>query len=112
VKLPESPTVDVGRALEMIGEKVHTFGGRVEDTSPTGVIAVFGLEPVDNAPSHAALVALAIQNAAARAHTAGRDGGVVSAIHCADHLVAHHDSAPVIGVDGKGATWSILERTP
>jgi DNA-binding NtrC family response regulator/tetratricopeptide (TPR) repeat protein len=110
VKLPESPTVDVARALEMIGEKVRTFGGRVEDTSPTVVIAVFGLEPVDNAPSHAALAALAIQNAGARAHTAGRAGGVVSAIRCADHLVAHHDSAPVIGVDGKGATWSILER--
>jgi DNA-binding NtrC family response regulator/tetratricopeptide (TPR) repeat protein len=110
VKLPESPTVEVGRALEMIGEKVRTFGGRVEDMSPTGVIAVFGLEPVDNAPSHAALTALAIQNAAARAPAAGRAGGVVSAIHCADHLVAHHDSAPVIGVDGKAATWSILER--
>ncbi len=110
VKLPESPTVEIGRALEMIGEKVRTFGGRVEDTSPTGVIAVFGLEPVDNAPSHAALAALAIQNAAARAHTAARAGGIASAIHCADHLVAHHDSAPVIGVDGKGATWSILER--
>jgi DNA-binding NtrC family response regulator/tetratricopeptide (TPR) repeat protein len=110
VKLPESPTVEVGRALEMIGEKVRIFGGRVEDPSPTGVIAVFGLEPVDNAPSHAALAALAIQNAAARTHTAGRAGGVVSAIHCADHLVARHDQAPVIGVDGKGATWSILER--
>ena len=110
VRLPELPTADVGRALEMIGEKVRAFGGRVEDTSPTGVIGVFGLEPVDNAPSHAALAALAIQHAAARAHTRGGAGDVVSAIHCADHLVAHHDSALVIGVDGKGATWSILER--
>ncbi len=110
VKLVESPTVDVGRALEVAGEKVRTFGGRIEETSPTGVIAVFGLEPVDNAASHAALAALAIQNAASRARTAGSEGGVVCAIHCADHLVAHHDAAPVIGVDGKDATWSILER--
>jgi transcriptional regulator with AAA-type ATPase domain/tetratricopeptide (TPR) repeat protein len=110
VKVLESLTIDVGRALEVVGEKVRTFGGRIEEASPTGIIAVFGLEPVDNAPSHAALAALAIQNAAARAHTAGRAGGVVSAIHCADHLVAHHDSAPAIGVDGKDATWSILER--
>jgi DNA-binding NtrC family response regulator/tetratricopeptide (TPR) repeat protein len=110
VKLLASSTVDVGRALEMVGEKVRTFGGWIEEASPTGVIAVFGLDPVDNAPSHAALAALAIQNTAARAHTAGRDGGVVSAIHCADHLVAHRDSRPVIGVDGKAATWSILER--
>ena len=110
VKLLESPTVDVVRALEVAGEKVRTFGGRIEETSPTGAIAVFGLEPVDNAASHAALAGLAIQKAASRAHTAGSEGGVVCAIHCADHLVAHHDSAPVIGVDGKAATWSILER--
>ena len=110
VKFLESPPVDVRRALEVTGEKVRTFGGRIEETSPTGVIAVFGLEPVDNAPSHAALAALAIQNAAARARPGGIGGSVVSAIHCADHLVAHHDSAPVIGVDGKAATWSILER--
>jgi len=110
VKHVESPTVDVGRALEVAGEKVRAFGGRIEETSPTGVIAVFGLEPVDNAASHAALAALAIQNAASRARTAGSDGGVVCAIHCADHLVAHHDAAPVIGIDGKAATWSILER--
>jgi tetratricopeptide (TPR) repeat protein len=110
VKHVESPTVDVGRALEAAGEKVRAFGGRIEETSPTGVIAVFGLEPVDNAASHAALAALAIQNAASRARTAGSNGDVVCAIHCADHLVAHHDAAPVIGVDGKAATWSILER--
>ena len=110
VKLLEAPTVDVGRALEMVGEKVRTFGGRIDETSPTGVIAVFGLDPVDNAASHAALAALAIQNAASRAHTAGSGGGVVCAIHCADHLIVHHDSTPVIGVDGKAATWLILER--
>ena len=110
VKLLQPPMMDVGRSLEMVREKVRTFGGRIEESSPTGVIAAFGLEPVDNAASHAALAALAVQNAAAHAHTAGRAGGVVSAIHCADHLVAYHDPAPVIGVDGKDATWSILER--
>ena len=106
VRLPASSTVDVARTLEVVGDKVRTFGGRIEESSPTGVIAVFGLEPVDNAPSHAALAALAIQNAA-RARTGGAD--VVSAIHCADHLVDSHPATPVIGVDGKAATWSLLE---
>jgi transcriptional regulator with AAA-type ATPase domain/tetratricopeptide (TPR) repeat protein len=111
VRLLTSSTVDVASALEVVGEKVRTFGGRIEESSPTGVIAVFGLEPVDNAPSHAALAALAIQNAAARALTAGSGGAdVVMAIHCAEHVVDRHDSTPVIGVDGKADTWSILER--
>ena len=58
-----------------IAEKVHSFGGRIEESSPTGLVAVFGLEPVDNAPSHAALAALAIHGAAARARM--RSGGHV-----------------------------------
>jgi DNA-binding protein Fis len=52
------------------------FGGRIEN-EPPGVIAAFGLEPVDNAPSHAAS-RLAIQNAAP-AHTPPKGPGVWSA---------------------------------
>ena len=107
VRLLPPRTADAARALELIGQKVRTFGGRTEESSPTGLVAVFGLEPVDNASSHAALAALAIQNAATRAEGAG--AGVVMAIHCAEHLVGRQEAAPVIGVDGKAATWSILE---
>ena len=110
VKLSDPPPVDAARTLEVIREKVQAFGGRIEDAGPTGIIAVFGLEPVDNAPSHAALAALAIENATAHAQHAGQGDGVVSAIHCDEHLVAHHASATLIAVDGKAATWSILER--
>ncbi len=111
VRLLASSAVDVARALEVVGEKVRAFGGRIEESSPTGVIAVFGLDPVDNAPSHAALTALAIHNAAAHARADGGGGAeVVVAIHWADHLVGRHDpTPPLIGVDGKAATWSILE---
>jgi DNA-binding NtrC family response regulator/tetratricopeptide (TPR) repeat protein len=110
VRLPTSSTADVARALEMVGDKVGTFGGRIEESSPTGVIAVFGLEPVDNAPSHAALAALAIRNATTRTRTEGGGGAdAVIAIHCADHLVDRHGSTPLIGVDGKATTWSTLE---
>jgi DNA-binding NtrC family response regulator/tetratricopeptide (TPR) repeat protein len=103
-------TADAARALEVIGEKVRSFGGRLEESSPMGVIAVFGLEPVDNAPSHAALAALAIQKAAAHARVAG--GGsfeIAIALHCADLLVGRQEAAIQVGVDGKAATWSLLE---
>src|SRR5262245_2423116 len=95
---------DGRRALEIVGDKVRAFGGRIEESSPRGAIAVFGLEPVDNAASHAALAAMALRNTMAQERVA-----VVFAIHCADHLVAHDDSTARIGMDGKAATWSLLE---
>ena len=110
VRILASAPVDVARALDVVGEKVRAFGGRIEASSPTGVIAVFGLEPVDNPPSHATLAALAIQKAGARARTASGDGAhFVIAIHGADQVVGRHASPPVIGIDGQAATWSILE---
>jgi Bacterial regulatory protein, Fis family len=36
VRLLRPSAVDVVRALEMVGEKVRAFGGRVEESSPTG----------------------------------------------------------------------------
>ena len=94
----------------MIAEKVRSFGRRVEDSGPTGLVAVFGLEPVDNAASHAALAALAIHNAAARARTTstGR-ADVVIGIHCGHHVVGRQGATITIAVDGKAATWRILE---
>jgi DNA-binding NtrC family response regulator/tetratricopeptide (TPR) repeat protein len=105
-----SATVEAARALELITEKVRSFGGRLEESGPSDVVAVFGLEPVDNSPSHASLAALAIQKAATRAGgDAGSIPGVIVAIHCAEHLVSRHESTAQIGVDGKATTWSVLE---
>jgi transcriptional regulator with AAA-type ATPase domain/tetratricopeptide (TPR) repeat protein len=100
-RLLPSSTVDAARALAVIAEKVRSFGGRIEDSGPTGLLAVFGLEPVDNAPSHAALAALAIHNAAAH---------VVISLHCDHHAVRPQGSTFDIALDGKAATWPILEN--
>ncbi|HSF02002.1 MAG TPA: sigma 54-interacting transcriptional regulator, partial [Solirubrobacterales bacterium] len=109
-RLLPSSAIDAARTLEVIGEKVRTFGGRVEESGPTGVVAVFGLDPVDNAPSLAALAALAIQNAAARARSGeGDQADVIVGIHCDEHLVSRQGSVLRIGIDGKAATWSALE---
>ena len=105
-----SASVEASRALELITEKVRSFGGRLEESGPSDVVAVFGLEPVDNAPSHASLAALAIQKAATHASAdAGSIAGVIIAIHCAEHLVSRHEPSPQVGVDGKATTWSVLE---
>ncbi len=55
------------QALEVLIEKARSFGGRVTDLSPTGLTAIFGFEPVEDAPLRAANAALAMRKAAERA---------------------------------------------
>ncbi len=57
----------VARALEVLVEKVESFGGRVEELGPLGVVGVFGLEPIEDAPRRAAHAAVAIRTGE-RAH--------------------------------------------
>ena len=109
VRVRQSSELDVRRGLDVVGEKIASFGGRIEEWSPTGLIAVFGLEPLENPSSHAALAALAVQNAAARAAPRGDGADVLVAIHCAEHLVGRRASTAEVGIDGKIATWSTLE---
>ena len=55
------------RALEGVIDKLQTFGGRVEDVTPTSVVAAFGVDPVEDAPRRAAHAAMVIHKRAARA---------------------------------------------
>jgi tetratricopeptide (TPR) repeat protein/MoxR-like ATPase len=59
------PAMDGG--LGTIVEKIESFGGQVEELSRGGLVAVFGLEPVEDAPRRAAHAALAIQRITANA---------------------------------------------
>src|SRR5262249_25511125 len=61
------PQVRGSRALEAFVEKVKSFGGRVEEAGPTGIVGAFGVEPVEDAARRAAHAAIAIQKAAERA---------------------------------------------
>src|SRR5262249_29612860 len=63
----ESGSSDLSRAIEVIVDKVQSFGGAVDELSATGVIAAFGLTPVEDAVEHAAFAAVAIQKIASRA---------------------------------------------
>jgi transcriptional regulator with AAA-type ATPase domain/predicted ATPase len=78
------------RSLEMCIEKIESFGGRLEERNPEGIVVAFGTEPVEDAPTRAVLAAMAIRKAAGQAEP-GRPNGVVAAIHV---------SAVRIGRDG------------
>ena len=47
----DDPGFSPSRGLETLVEKIQTFGGRIEEMSPTGIVAAFGLEPIEDAPA-------------------------------------------------------------
>ena len=99
------------RAVEILVGKVQSFGGRVEELSPSGLVGVFGLEPVEDATLRAAHAAMAIQKAGERAARAGAESlAVTSAIWVAQVLVGGAAGGGLqIDLDGKREAWATLE---
>jgi DNA-binding NtrC family response regulator/predicted ATPase len=84
------------RLMHAVLGKVHNLGGRLEEQGPTGFVAVFGLEPVEDACTRAAHAALAIQNAVQRARdTDPLTPALTCALH-AGHLLAGSVGARIV----------------
>jgi transcriptional regulator with AAA-type ATPase domain/tetratricopeptide (TPR) repeat protein len=99
---------DRGPALDVVVDKLKSFGARIDELSPTSIGAVFGVEPVEDAPRRAAHAAMAMQNAAAR----GRDGEpftVTTAIHVAQVQVGHVGGDLQIDAVAKRIEWMVLD---
>jgi len=94
---------------EVLVEKVQSFGGRVEELSPTGIVAAFGLEPIEDAPRHAAHAAMAILKAAERNRRDAADVGIAVAIHVGQFLVGESGAAAQIDLDAKREAAAVLE---
>ena len=106
---PETP-LETSRSLEVLLDKIRTFGGRVEGRSPTGVVAAFGLDSIEDAPRRAAHAAMAIQNALARGRQAAGAGPAIKvAIHIGQFLVGQGNGAAELDVETKQAALAILE---
>ncbi|HEY7141624.1 MAG TPA: sigma 54-interacting transcriptional regulator [Methylomirabilota bacterium] len=104
------PGFSPSRGLETLVEKIQTFGGRIEEMSPTGVVAAFGLEPIEDAPQRAALAATAVHKAAERA--SGDEGAAIkvhSAIAVRRVLVGASRGGAQVDLDGKRETWAMLD---
>src|SRR6266478_1782845 len=101
---------DAGSVLETLVEKVQSFGGQVEEVSPTGLLAVFGLETVEDAPRRAAHAALAIQKITVHAR---RDSpeffDIRVGLHASEVLVARVGSAARVDHDAKREVWTQLK---
>jgi transcriptional regulator with AAA-type ATPase domain/tetratricopeptide (TPR) repeat protein len=105
-----SPWSQTGRALDTVIAKVHTFGGRVEDVTPTGLVAVFGLEPAEDAPRRAAHAAITAQNVAQHLEEHG-EGPPRSTIALHVVLLPIGRVGPRIEIDAraKAAQWPVLD---
>jgi DNA-binding NtrC family response regulator/tetratricopeptide (TPR) repeat protein len=99
------------RALEGVIDKLQTFGGRVEDVTPTSVVASFGVDPVEDAPRRAAHAAMVIHKRAARTREdKSRTPGVKIGIHVAQVLIGRSASRVDIDAEAKRAQWAVLDR--
>ena len=106
----DSPLV-ASRGIQVLVEKVQSFGGRVEEMSPSGIVAAFGLEPVEDAPRRAVHSALAMRRAAERQGGVERERlDVTVAIHVGQFLVGRAAGTPQIDVDAKREAWAALDR--
>ena len=92
-------------------DKLQTFGGRVEELTPTRVVASFGVDPVDDAPRRAAHAAMVIHKRAERAREAkATTPGIKIGIHVAQVLVGRSASRLDIDADAQRAQGPLLDQ--
>jgi transcriptional regulator with AAA-type ATPase domain/tetratricopeptide (TPR) repeat protein len=101
---------DTSGALASHVAKLQTFGGVVEEASPTRVVVAVGLDALEDAPARAALAALAIRTEVERAHAAEPGAEAVAlAIHVAPTLVGGPGGSPRVDLDARRAAVAVLE---
>jgi transcriptional regulator with AAA-type ATPase domain/tetratricopeptide (TPR) repeat protein len=97
------------RALDLVIDKLRTFGGRIEELTPNALLASFGVDPLDEAPRRAVQAALTIHKSAARAgERTSRAPGVKIGIHVAQMLIGCSETRIDIDAEAKRAQWSAL----
>src|SRR5437899_917112 len=108
---PSAPEalLETNRALELVVDKVRSFGGTIEGRGPTGIAAAFGLDLTEDAPSRAAHTAMAMVNAVTRARQdAGSAPAIKVAVHTSQILVGRGAGAPALDLEGKQAALIVL----
>jgi DNA-binding NtrC family response regulator/tetratricopeptide (TPR) repeat protein len=100
---------DATRALEIVADKIQTFGGSVIELGKAGLDAAFGLDPLEYAAQRAAYAALAIERAGAR----GRDQPIAifvptMALHTDSYLVGRLGQVARIDQEAKQSASALL----
>ena len=107
--------LDTGRVIESLVDKVRSFGGRVEELGAGGFVALFGLEPVEDAVRRAALAAVAMQRTAQRAPDGGAGPGIRIGIDLGSFLLGRLPDASLVDTEEKrtalDAVGALMEGT-
>ncbi len=99
------------RAIQMLVEKIVSFGGRVEDLAPGAIVGTFGVEPMEDAPRRGALAARAIQSELIRSRDESSSAwGARLGLHVESFLVGQLGGVgPVLDLDAKRRAWALLD---
>src|SRR5262249_22268129 len=109
-KQREPDVSEASRAMAVVLDKVRSFGGHVDELSSTALVAVFGLDPGDDAVRLAAYAAMAVAQGTAPARREERARPAVrAAIHTERPPVGRLDDVPEIDADAKRAAWAVLD---
>jgi DNA-binding NtrC family response regulator/tetratricopeptide (TPR) repeat protein len=96
--------------LEVLIDKVRTFGGRVEELGRTSIGAVFGVEPMEEASRRAALAVMAMQRVLERgSHGEGAAVTARAGIHATTLMVGQAGDAQHIDADARRLAWAVLD---
>ena len=105
----EAGPLDTGRAVEVLIDKVRSFGGRVEELGAAGFVAVFGFEPVEHPVRRSALAAVAMQRAAQQLPGSGPAGSLRIAIELGSFLLGRLPDASLIDSQDKRAVLEAMD---
>jgi DNA-binding NtrC family response regulator/tetratricopeptide (TPR) repeat protein len=105
----EDATAHASRLAETLVEKVQSFGGRVEELGPTGIVASFGLEWREDAARHAAHAAMAMQRAVGHARRDGLAPRLKAGIHVGQFLIGEGGAVPQIDFMSKREALHLLD---
>jgi transcriptional regulator with AAA-type ATPase domain/tetratricopeptide (TPR) repeat protein len=97
------------RTLALLGDKARVFGGRIEEVTATGIVAVFGLEPVEDAPTRAAHAAIAVLTGVERVRRdEARQLQVKVAIHV-DEFLVNQGPGSAVELEARPDAWAFLD---
>jgi transcriptional regulator with AAA-type ATPase domain/tetratricopeptide (TPR) repeat protein len=106
----ESRSFELNRAMEAIVEKVQSFGGTVDELSAAGLVAAFGVAPVEDALEHAAFATIALEKIASRARQENPSRPAMALVlHTELARVGRHREGVTVDADAKRSASTVLE---
>jgi transcriptional regulator with AAA-type ATPase domain/tetratricopeptide (TPR) repeat protein len=108
----EVPTHVLSRIVQALIDKAQSFGARLEEIRPTGILAVFGLDPGDDAPRAAAHAAVATTRAVERVRA--EESPLAFAVRVTLHLaavgIARVGSQATLDPDSKRDALAVIDN--